>query len=94
MLFLVVIGLMTTLLADVSMARQIQRTLPKPYVFNRGDGDTINGRCFTFDTEGSGDMLLPSGPLAAESDDRDSRDTEHEKRLVRIKWMILYRLIK
>jgi hypothetical protein len=85
---------MTALLADVSMARQIQRTLPKPYVFNRGDGDTINGRYFIFDTEGSGDVLLPSSPLSADSDNRDSRDMEHEKRLVRIKWIILYRLIK
>ena len=90
----VVIGLITTLLADVSFARTLKKTLPKPYILNRGDGDTINGKFFVYDSSGSGDILCPSSPIADECDIKDSLDTENDKRFVQIKWMILYRLIK
>lgn len=90
----VVIGLITTLLADVTMARALNKNLPKPYILNRGDGDTINGKIFIYDSSGSGDLLCPSSPLLEERDINATHDTKTYKRYVQIKWMILYRLIK
>lgn len=93
-LVIITIGLISAILAGASIARPIQRTLPKPYILNRGDGDTINGKYFTYDTNGSGDVLLPSSPLSTELDNPDLRVNEQTRRPFRMKWMILYRLIK
>lgn len=93
-LFLIVIGILTTVLAGVSIARPIQINRPFPYVMSRGDGDTINGKYFIHDPINNVNQIFPQGPLPGESGIKDLRDKHSDKQLFQIKWMILYRLIK
>jgi hypothetical protein len=93
-LTIVVSSIFAAVLAESAQARPPKSILPKPYIMNRGDGDTINGKYFIYDTGGDGELLYPGGPLMNEATPENSSDQSINRRIRWIKWIVLYRLIK
>ena len=80
--------------ADRACAKPMALVLPKPYIMNRGDGDTINGRYFTYDSSDGGDAL--SSPRALSPADYNENEVPKDvnRRIKALRWIILYHLIR
>lgn len=87
------ICLIMTISVGTASARSVKKQPPRPFVLNRGDGDTINGKIIINDYYGD-HLLNPDGPLSANAVGEGKACNECHNWMKPIKWAFLYRLIK